>query len=123
MPRGSPLVDITDQRFGSLTVINREPGRRKHSTVWMCLCDCGNYKRATRRALQARDILSCGTWLHERRPSPPGFLWQVHELWCSGKGRKSIAEAMDVTRDTVNGLIWRNPHLFPPREPVRDAAL
>lgn len=111
-----PLIDITDQRFGSLTVLYREPGRDHGSTLWMCLCDCGNYKSTSRRRLEVGDNVSCG--MHSNGYSP-SFYRQAQELWCAGKGQSRIAQAMGVTVNVVAGVVWRNPHLFPPRESAR----
>lgn len=108
-----PLIDILDQRFGFLTVLYREPGRKHASTIWMCLCDCGNYKRATRRKLETKGVVSCG--MHTRSYTPE-FYQQAGELWRDGNGRYRIGRALGVTPNVIAGLMWRNPDLFPPRE-------
>ena len=37
------LIDLTDMRFGKLTVIERAPNRNG-KTYWKCKCDCGTEK-------------------------------------------------------------------------------
>ena len=115
MPR-QPLIDLTDERFDQLTVLYREPGTRHRSTIWMCLCDCGNYKTATRRALEAGDAKTCG--MHGIRP--PSFYEQAQLLWRCGLGRFRIAEKLGVTPNVISGVTWRNPDLFPPRPRATD---
>lgn len=68
MPRG---IDLTGQRFGRLTVLERVsdkiaaggyPIRR-----WLCQCDCGNTTIVTRQDLRSGDTKSCGCWNLEMR--------------------------------------------------------
>ena len=40
---GRKLVDLTGQKFGRLTVVERIENRG-HYVWWKCLCDCGNFK-------------------------------------------------------------------------------
>jgi hypothetical protein len=35
-------LDLTNQRFGKLTVIKPAPKREDRYTRWICRCDCGN---------------------------------------------------------------------------------
>ena len=38
------MIDLTGQRFGSLTVIRYSPRKTKgNGTYWVCKCDCGQY--------------------------------------------------------------------------------
>ena len=56
--------DLTGQKFGKLTVINRadskvdNSGRRR--TMWSCVCDCGNVKVVSGDYLKQSDVPSCG---------------------------------------------------------------
>lgn len=52
------IVDLTGQRFGRLTVIERSHSKGGH-TVWRCKCDCGNEHFATTGHLKS-DTKSCG---------------------------------------------------------------
>ena len=57
----SQMIDMTGQRFGILTVIDRaasKPGDR--NALWRCLCDCGNERVATGSALRRGYCVSCG---------------------------------------------------------------
>jgi hypothetical protein len=56
----SRLNDITGQRFGKLTVLERAGSDRNKQATWLCLCDCGK-KHVTRGRLLTRgDTTSCG---------------------------------------------------------------
>lgn len=57
------LIDLSGQRFGSLTVIKRISG-----TAWLCQCDCGAQAEARTGNLNRGDAKSCGNrYIHARR--------------------------------------------------------
>lgn len=58
--KGRRPKDITGQRFGKLTAIRPLEERRHRNVVWECLCDCGNYKKATQPCLAQGHTSSCG---------------------------------------------------------------
>lgn len=51
-------------RFGRLVLVERAEDQvsanGKHKTVWLCKCDCGNYKKVTVSHLGDGHTLSCG---------------------------------------------------------------
>ena len=56
----SRLIDLTGQRFGRLTVIERSGKVTKGCSVyWKCICDCGNETIVARNNLR-RNTNSCG---------------------------------------------------------------
>jgi hypothetical protein len=58
---GKPLRDLTDQRFGFLTVLRLgQKLRSMNGAWWLCLCDCGTEKNLPSRDLVAGKIRSCG---------------------------------------------------------------
>lgn len=58
------LINLTGQRFGRLTVIERTEDyvspKGYHSVRWLCQCDCGNIKSVTRNSLLKQGTRSCG---------------------------------------------------------------
>ena len=55
------LIDLTGQRFGRLTVIERDKNKKNTShTYWMCKCDCGNIKLINSDSLRNGKTQSCG---------------------------------------------------------------
>jgi len=58
------LIDLTGQRFGRLTVIERAEDyvspKGSHSVSWLCQCDCGCTKKVTGNSLKRRNTRSCG---------------------------------------------------------------
>ena len=61
-----PLIDLTGQRFGRLTVIARSENHGKHA-AWLCRCDCGNTIVALGNNLRRDNhTTSCGCVQKER---------------------------------------------------------
>lgn len=60
------LLDLTGQRFGRLTVVERAPNNQGQ-TRWLCHCDCGTERNVNAGSLQAGLTLSCGCLGRERR--------------------------------------------------------
>ena len=64
--RGHPAPDITGQRFGMLTVIERLPNSPDKRARWSCRCDCGKQNVVARgESLKSGHTRSCGC-LHRR---------------------------------------------------------
>lgn len=53
--------DIVGQKFGRLTVLERDTTRPKSKGVfWICLCECGNKTTVITQSLKNGDTQSCG---------------------------------------------------------------
>lgn len=52
-------IDLTNQRFGRLVVIEPAPCKGKR-TQWKCLCDCGKEYIGSTESLRAGTLQSCG---------------------------------------------------------------
>lgn len=59
-------LDLTGQRFGKLTAIERTGTTVKGNALWRCACDCGNEKIANATLLRREDIVSCGCASNEQ---------------------------------------------------------
>jgi len=53
-------IDLTNRRFGNLTVLKRANEDNPRSDSWLCLCDCGNTKITTSNSLLSGRRKSCG---------------------------------------------------------------
>lgn len=65
----SRIRDLTDQRFGKITVIEPTKERKHNAVVWKCRCDCGRELLVESRRLKPGLIYSCGC---EEAPNPVG---------------------------------------------------
>lgn len=53
-------LDLTNQKFGKLTALECIGKNESGRYLWRCLCDCGNTKNATTKALRKGACRSCG---------------------------------------------------------------
>lgn len=58
-------ADLTDKRFGKLTVIKKVEGKRNHSWLWFCECDCGGDGIFEHTKLIHGNNKSCGCLIQE----------------------------------------------------------
>jgi hypothetical protein len=89
--------DHAGERFGRLVVVSKSEERttaRKHSTHWLCRCDCGNDAIVAGRYLRNGDTTSCGCAKREVHEAI-GDLNRTHgkcgtpeyQAWCAIKTR------------------------------------
>lgn len=58
--KSSRFIDLTGQRFGLLSVINRAENGKGGVTRWHCLCDCGRETTTSAAHLRSGHSRSCG---------------------------------------------------------------
>lgn len=61
----SKLIDLTGQRFGRLTVIERTITSKSGRAKWLCQCDCGKSTTTTGTNLRTGVTKSCGCYMIE----------------------------------------------------------
>jgi hypothetical protein len=61
------FVDLTGQKFGRLTVIERAGRDKNRNTLWLCKCDCGGETITRGDALKNGKTKSCGCLFIEAR--------------------------------------------------------
>jgi hypothetical protein len=83
-PNDSVCLDLRNQRFGLLTVMELLPERRQKKADWRCLCDCGEYVAKTSQQLRTGHRLNCGADKHipgavypETPETLPGIAWET----------------------------------------------
>lgn len=54
------IIDITNQKFGKLTVLEQTSERKRREIVWKCQCECGNICYVTGYKLRTGHTQSCG---------------------------------------------------------------
>lgn len=55
-----PAIDMTGERYGRLTVLERDYSKPKGHAYWYCQCDCGNITSVSRNNLRNGSVQSCG---------------------------------------------------------------
>lgn len=59
-------LELTNQKFGKLLVLNRESNNKSGNTMWKCLCDCGNIIITSGHCLKNGYSKSCGCTRNEK---------------------------------------------------------
>lgn len=62
---GRHLLGLVGQRFGRL-LVKSHIGKRNHSSLWICQCDCGTELEVTRTSLLNGNQKSCGCYRRDR---------------------------------------------------------
>ena len=81
------LKDLTGQKFGRLTVIEKSPTKQGNHICWVCRCDCGKIvPLVCGDNLKKGDIKSCGCLRKEER-ARKNFKHgltktRTHRIWC-----------------------------------------
>ena len=61
----SRFIDLTRQRFGRLTVVQRAETDKRGHAIWLCRCDCGNKTVVPGSVLRQGATQSCGCFRSE----------------------------------------------------------
>lgn len=115
-----PIRDLTNQRFGRLTVLGDSGERRGHCVVWDCVCDCGVRCKIVGYSLTKGDTVSCGCYHREAASKRLKQLNTTHQLsrervykiWKGIIGRCYNKNEKDYARYGGRGITvcdeWRN---------------
>lgn len=57
---GRKAIDLTNQKFGYLTVLRKDTLRKKEQAYWICQCNCGNIISVDGYSLRSGHTKSCG---------------------------------------------------------------
>ncbi len=60
-------TDISEKRFGSLTVLERSGSNHSGKALWLCRCDCGVKKVVVGQYLRNGKVTSCGCGANKQR--------------------------------------------------------
>ena len=63
---GGKANNLTGQRFGRLTVIERRGSNKRGDALWLCVCECGKDAVVTSVHLRTGGTKSCGCLQRER---------------------------------------------------------
>ena len=84
-------IDLTGQKFGRLTVINREENDNRGRARWRCKCECGNIVVVASSSLRSGHTVSCGCYNRDKcieRHTTHGMSnTRLFRIWCGMKER------------------------------------
>ena len=65
--------DLTDKKFGKLSVLYRTGTAKNRTPLWYCKCDCGNYRTVRANHLMHNHTTSCGCYQKKRVSQTASF--------------------------------------------------
>lgn len=87
----SRLIDLTGQRFGRLTVIERAENNKAGRARWLCRCDCGKYITVTGVDLRTGNTKSCSCLktarLIKQSTTHGESKTRLFQIWCNMRNR------------------------------------
>jgi hypothetical protein len=115
----SKVKDLTGQRFGRLTVLERAGSSKEGRALWLCLCDCGTVSVKTGKLLLNGHCRSCGCGEYENRvsncTSHKMSNTRLYNIWCGMKQRCYYAPNKEYHNYGARGIVvcdeWRNDFL------------
>ena len=98
----SKVIDLTGQKFGNLTVIERKGSNKEGKALWLCKCSCGNKITTTGKLLRKGETKSCGCI--KRNPNQYEFDGDI----CIATTPTGVQHIFDVEDyDKVKNVAWR----------------
>lgn len=94
--RRMKLYDLKGQRFGRLTVVDRDYTNRHKGVYWKCRCDCGNISSVLSCALVSGHTKSCGCIVREMSSIPKSHglcNTKEHAIWKAMRQRCNNSNA------------------------------
>lgn len=74
------FVDLTGQKFGRLTVIERAENKGSQ-TYWKCRCDCGNVCVVNAYSLKTNHTKSCGCFREKFAVVHGKYKTKIYRIW------------------------------------------
>lgn len=99
----SKLIDLTGQRFGSWTVLNRAENISKNAS-WVCKCDCGNIKTVRGDLLRQGISTHCGC---QKPTKTKKVKTPRYENLLNQKFGNLTVVALSDRRTTNGGVYWQ----------------
>ena len=108
----SKLKDLTGQKFGKLTVIERAEKDKRGNVQWLCECECGNKKVVRGYQLTSNKTKSCGCLVGHNNGVHYKTRTRLFNIWASMKQRCSDKNSNNYKNYGAKGIKvcdeWQN---------------
>lgn len=81
------FIDLTGNKYGSLTVISREPNNKYKRSMWLCNCECGSTGVFSGNELVRGNLKSCGCLNRYKKSSKYTVKHPLYSIWSGMKQR------------------------------------
>ena len=100
----SNLIDLTGQKFGKWTVLERDLEKQRqlktNGSYWKCQCECGNIKSVQSSKLRRGESKSCGQCQHNGMPN--NFINEIGKKY----GYLTVLKIDETSRNSRDGIKW-----------------
>ena len=84
--------DLTGQKFGRLTAVEKAGKYRDRHILWLCECECGNTCQVPSNVLKKGEVRSCGCLLREAQHIPKNKKHglsksRIYQIWRDMRAR------------------------------------
>ena len=128
--KGRMHSDLIGQRYGRLTVIERDLSRESRRAYWLCRCDCGNYKSIRGDGLgrvqscgclkKEQDIKNLGIKNNHNKTHHPAFsIWNAMMNRCNNPNQRAYSDyggrgiiVCDEWKDVTTFCEWMDDNGF-----------
>lgn len=80
------IKDLTNKKFGKLTVLKRVENDKNKRTQWLCKCECGKEKIIRGSSLTSGNTLSCGCLVGKPKKQEL-YGTRLYKIWANMKSR------------------------------------
>lgn len=107
---GRKPIDLTGQRFGRLTIVDRAPSKPgRAGAFWNAVCDCGGTTQARASDFKKGHVNSCGCYRREMSKSRATHgeshpRTKEYAIWCSMKQRCLDKKHKDYPKYGARGI-------------------
>jgi len=81
------MINLSNKRFGQLTVLHDAGKDKRGEYKWLCRCDCGNETIVYGSHLRRGDTVSCGCVMRTSNRTHGESKTRLYKIWQHMKGR------------------------------------
>lgn len=102
----SKAIDLTGQRFGRLTAVERVGTAKNRQSLWKCKCDCGNETVVHYGNLKSGHTISCGCL---KKEITLGKIKKQNQILCKDRTMLCMLTQKTSKNNTsgIKGVYWK----------------
>lgn len=102
------FIDLSNQKFGRWTVIEKGGTYKDGDTKWLCICDCGTLREVSSRGLRKGRTKSCGCLKDEltiqHGHNKGGKSTRIYRIWHGMRNRCNNPNSKDYPSYGERGI-------------------
>lgn len=103
---GRPIIDLSGQTFGRLSVIRMDHKDKFGQPMWRCQCECGVMTTVQRSNLRSGATVSCGCFFREQKQEWCRKLGKAQRTHGETSGTPEYRAWASMKRRCFNPNVW-----------------